>query len=291
MRICHLSDLHFGHHDTQLSASLAADLAAQAPGLVVVSGDFTQLGTAEEFEAASNFLQTLPAPVFAVPGNHDVPARNLVRRLLDPYGLYRRHIAPELEPFLAMDGVAIAGLKTSRRMQAGLNWAHGSISRAQLRRLGQRFEAAPPEALRIVVAHHPLMQPEGPVEKQMRLVRRADLALATFADLGVRLVLSGHFHLSYVRQHHQPGVVGEGMPTGLREAEAGSILVAQASSTISTRLRGHANAYNLIDIDSGRITVAVREWQGSAWTTRERAAAAPQPQAGAGVVRQPVVED
>ena len=58
------------------------------------------------------------------------------------------------------------------------------------------------------------------------------------------------------------------VPTGLREAGAGAILVAQASSTISTRLRGHANAYNLIDIESGQITVAVREWQRSAWTTR-----------------------
>lgn len=288
MRICHLSDLHFGHHDTRLSASLGADLEAQAPDLVVISGDFTQLGTEEEFETASAFLSTLPAPFFAVPGNHDVPARNLVRRFLDPYGLYRRHIATELEPFLAMDGVAIAGLKTSRRVQAGLNWAHGSISRGQLRRLGQRFEAAPPKALRIVVAHHPLMQPEGPVEKQMRLVRRADLALATFAELGVRLVLSGHFHLSYVRQH-QPGEIGEGMPTGLREAEAGAILVAQASSTISTRLRGHANAYNLIDIEDGRIAVAVREWQGSAWSTRERATA-PLTQASTAVQRQTIGE-
>lgn len=289
MRICHLSDLHFGHHDTQLSASLAADLAAQSPDLVVVSGDFTQLGTAEEFETAGAFLKTLTAPVFAVPGNHDVPARNLVRRLIDPYGLYRRHIAPELEPFLELDGVVIAGLKTSRRAQAGLNWAHGSISRGQLRRLAQRFNAASPEALRIVVAHHPLMQPEGPVEKQMRLVRRADLALSTFAELGVRLVLSGHFHLSYVRQH-QTGMVEEGMPTGLREAGAGAILVAQASSTISTRLRGHANAYNLIDIESGQITVAVREWQGSAWTTWERAAATPQLPDGTTVVRQPAAD-
>src|SRR5215213_10085128 len=115
MRIVHLSDLHFGHHDEVVAAGLAADLTGQLPDLVVVSGDFTQDGTRDEFALARAFLDTVAAPVFAVPGNHDVPARNLFRRFLAPYSLYRRFIAPEVEPFLEADGVAIAGVKTSRR--------------------------------------------------------------------------------------------------------------------------------------------------------------------------------
>jgi 3',5'-cyclic AMP phosphodiesterase CpdA len=283
MRICHLSDLHFGHHDAQLAGGLAADLSLQKPDLVIVSGDFTQLGTEEEFQAARTFLDTLPAPLFAVPGNHDVPARNLLQRFLDPYGLYRRYIHDDLEPYLALDGVAIAGIKTSRRFRAELNWAHGSISREQLARLEDRFASAPPDALRIVVAHHPLMQPEDAVMKPMRLVRRADRALETFSKLGVRLVLSGHFHLSYVRQHG-PGTIKEGTPTGLREADVAPILVAQASSTISTRLRGHSNGYNLIDIDKAKISVTVREWTEQRWTTKEKASAISEPSAPTTVV-------
>lgn len=283
MRICHLSDLHFGHHDAQLAGGLAADLTLQKPDLVIVSGDFTQLGTEEEFQDARDFLDTLPAPLFAVPGNHDVPARNLLRRFLDPYGLYRRYIHDDLEPYLVLDGVAIAGIKTSRRFRAELNWAHGSISREQLSRLEDRFADAPPDALRIIVAHHPLMQPDGPVMKPMRLVRRADQALETFSRLGVRLVLSGHFHLSYVRQHG-PKTAKEGAPTGLREADTAPILVAQASSTISTRLRGHSNAYNLIDIDKSRISVTVREWTAERWTTKEKASAISEPMAPTTVV-------
>jgi len=273
MRICHLSDLHFGRHDTNLASGLAADLGAQEPDLVVVSGDFTQVGSREEFEVARVFLDTLGSPLFAVPGNHDVPARNLVRRFIDPYGLYRRFIATELEPFVELDGVAIAGIKTSRRLRAGLNWAHGSISHSQLEALERKFERASPGALKIVVAHHPLMQPEGKVLKPMRLVRRADLALQTFSRLGVRLVLSGHFHLSYVRQHETPGTLKQGAPDGMRQSAVSPILVAQASSTISTRLRGEANGYNLVDIDNGRITVTVREWLEGRWTTREKASA------------------
>jgi 3',5'-cyclic AMP phosphodiesterase CpdA len=270
MRICHLSDLHFGHHDQSVADGLAEDVMAQSPQLVVVSGDFTQLGTEVEFAAARAFLDALRVPVFAVPGNHDVPAKNLLRRFLNPYGLYRRYIASDLEPFLELDGVAIAGIKTARRARAELNWAHGSISRSQLSALGARFDKASAGALRVVVAHHPLLQPEGDMAKPMRAVRRADLALETFAGLGVRLVLSGHFHLSYVRKHARSGVIAEGTPVGVRKAADLPILVAQASSTISTRLRGDANAYNLIDLTPRAISVIVREWRGTAWVTREQ---------------------
>lgn len=273
MRIAHLSDLHFGHHDVGIADGLAADISGQAPDLVVVSGDFAQDGSEDEFIAARAFLDTLPVPVFAVPGNHDVPAHNLVKRFLDPYGYYRRYIAEELEPFLEIDGVAIAGIKTSRRMRLELNWSHGSISHDQLEELEDRFSRVPDDAVKIVVAHHPLLEPEAPVAVPMRLVRRADLALETFARLGVRLVLSGHFHLSYVRRHEHRGEVREGTPTGPREAAIAPILVAQASSTISTRLRGEPNAYNLVDIESGIIIITVREWLGAGWVTREKASA------------------
>ena len=288
MRICHLSDLHFGHHDEQLAGGLAADLTSQSPDLVIVSGDFTQLGTEVEFRAARAFLDTLQTPFFAVPGNHDVPARNLLRRFIDPYGFYRRYIAAELEPTLDLGDIVVAGLKTSRRLRAELNWAHGSLSRAQLARLEERFSKSSPEALRIVVAHHPLMQPEGDVLKPMRIVRRADDALRTFSKLGVRLVLSGHFHLSYVRQHGGPTAVAEAAPQGLRQAARAPILVAQASSTISTRLRGDSNAYNLIDIDNGRITVTVREWRDGAWTTKEKVSATSEPVTAVGSVPEPL---
>src|SRR6218665_249623 len=154
MRICHLSDLHFGHHDTKLADGLAADVLSQNPDLVVVSGDFTQVGSEEEFRAARAFLDRLEKPVFTVPGNHDVPAHNLIRRFLDPYGLYRRFIAQDLEPVLHLGDVVIAGIRTSRRARFEANWAHGSISRAELRALAGRFAVTTPNALRIVVAHH-----------------------------------------------------------------------------------------------------------------------------------------
>lgn len=270
MKIVHISDLHFGHHDPELARGFARDINAQKPNLIVASGDFTQVGTKDEFEQAREFLDKLEAPVFAVPGNHDVPAVNFLRRFIDPYGLYKRYIADNLEPFLEMEGVALLGMRTSRRARLEWNWGHGTISRSQLEDLEERFSHASTNAVRVIVAHHPLLFPTEPMVQKTKRVKRADKALETFSQLGVRLVLSGHFHLSYVRKHEPRSAGREGQPSGLSKSTVAPVLVAQASSAISTRLRGEPNAYNLIDIGD-MITVTVREWRDDGWYTRDKA--------------------
>ena len=57
---------------------------------------------------------------------------------------------------------------------------------------------------------------------------------------------------------------------GVDRATAAPILVAQTSSTTSTRLRGHPNAYNLITFAGDKIEIDVREWRDGGWVTKER---------------------
>ena len=230
MRIAHLSDLHFGKHDEEL---------AKGPGSgsrwpVARSGG-GQLATSRSTAPPRNSRRRGPfsirwtLPFFARAGQSRHSAGKCHEAVRQPLtDSTSRYISTEVEPFLEMDGVALAGLRTSRRARLSFNWADGTISRDQLKALENRFAKSSPDAVRIIVAHHPLMHPEEPMAKPMRRVKRADLALATFARLGVRLVLSGHFHMSYVRRHDQGVEIAAGAPVGANEAAAAPVMVAQA---------------------------------------------------------------
>ena len=273
-RIAHISDLHFGRIDPAVVDGLIRSLSETRPDLVVASGDFTQRARHREFAAARAFLDRLPAPVFAVPGNHDLPAYNLLERVWNPYRRYRKYISPDLEPVWRDEEVGIVGIKSSRRVPLATTWAIGAIGRRQLERSLARLDAMPERLVRIVVVHHPLLLPESPAQplSKSSFTGGAARALAAFAEHRVQLVLSGHLHLSYSRRH-LPAAAGAPAMTlpdagaveikAAEPAPATGALIVQAASATSTRLRNEPNAYNLITIEHGRIEVEVHAWDGS----------------------------
>ena len=72
-RILHFSDTHFGTERKPVVEAALDLAAAQAPDLVVLSGDITQRARRRQFAAARAFIERLSLPVLAVPGNHDIP--------------------------------------------------------------------------------------------------------------------------------------------------------------------------------------------------------------------------
>ena len=247
-RLVHLSDLHFGAHDEGLVEDVAQKADALKPDLIVISGDFTQRARTEQFAEACEFLQQLRDKgheVLGVPGNHDVPLYDVLRRFLSPLTRYRRYIDETLCPFIELAGVAVLGINTARSM----TFKDGRISESQVDFIRETFARVDPDSVRVLVTHHPLFDiPVG--EGVERAVGRNELALDAIEEAGVDLLLAGHAHHASI--HSASDLV----------TRAGGALVIQAGTATSTRLREQKQSFNVIDIADGSVTLTVESWSG-----------------------------
>jgi 3',5'-cyclic AMP phosphodiesterase CpdA len=233
MRLAHLSDLHFGAAPKAAIEMLQDDLQRQGPDLVIVTGDLTQFGTHQEFQQARKFLDELDAHCMVVPGNHDVPSRSPLTRLLRPYARFRQHIDSTLEPQRIVGNTAIAGINSARRARLGWNWSLGSISRRQADRTVDFLQNAS-AAYRVVALHHPLIR-VGAGEASKSADGSGRLLQRLLAS-GVDLVLCGHSHRPLV--------------TELRDGTSDELatVIVQSSTGTSSRQRGHGNGYTLLEL-------------------------------------------
>ena len=97
---------------------------------------------------------------------------------------------------------------------------------------------APAAALKIVVAHHPLVWPREPALTGS--TRGGEAAAAALVRAGAHLFLSGHLHVM--------------RDTPLREGAAEALAV--TGGTLCTRLRGDPQGFNVIGVQDGRVTIA-----------------------------------
>ena len=224
-RIAHLSDIHFGANDPKIVQATEAWLIAQQPDLVIISGDFTQRARVDQFRAASAYINRLRAaglPLLVIPGNHDIPLYDIVRRFAAPLQRYKKFISNDLCPWFENDEVAVLGLNTAR----SLTVKDGRINRDQLDIIRDRFARVSSSKTRILVTHHPLFaMPIGTGGELSEAVGRHDRAVAAVCRAGVNIALAGHFHRTYAEAARK------------MVENAGGALIVQAGTATSTRLR------------------------------------------------------
>jgi 3',5'-cyclic AMP phosphodiesterase CpdA len=107
----------------------------------------------------------------------------------------------------------------------------------------------PPDTLKVVVTHHPFDLPESYGDRD--IVGRAEMVMREIADCGADLFLAGHIHVSHIGHTAERYKLGEGQ----------SALVVQAGTATSTRGRGEANSFNLIEFEHPRLIVKRLECQ------------------------------
>lgn len=233
-RLVHVSDLHFGRVRPELIPPLVATITLLAPDLVIISGDLTQRARKAQFRQAAALIAAFKCPVLTVPGNHDVPLWNVWFRVSRPYARYQRLIAEELEETVDLPGVSVLGVNSVDP----LAWQRGRFSSRRIARTVARLQAAS-GPVRVLVQHHPLVHPEG-ADKE--LARGAEAAARAFAAAGADLVLSGHLHFWSTRAM----APAPDLP---------AMILAEAGTGLSTRLRGAPNDFNLIETAPERIAV------------------------------------
>ncbi|HXG93709.1 MAG TPA: metallophosphoesterase family protein [Blastocatellia bacterium] len=235
--ILHFSDIHFGGAQApNWAEAILAEIKTIEPTVVAISGDLTQRARTSQFREARSFLDRISAPIVVVPGNHDVPLWNVFDRFLSPLEKYRRWITADLNPTYVDDDLFVMGLDTTRSFTIkGGRISSGDVEvvRARMCEVSNR--------LKVLVAHHPLVQPPGFEHEDT--VGGVERALRAFADCGIDVVLTGHLHQSHVSVH--------------AEAERGLLLV-QAGTAASLRGRGSErlkNSFNLIEVAELEIRV------------------------------------
>ena len=182
-------------HRGDVLARIVADLTAQAPDHIAVTGDLVNISLPGEYPTALAWLASLGAShdVTLVPGNHDIYVREAARLPQLHWSDYMRgdDSAMTAFPFLRRRGpLALIGLSTA--VPTAPFMATGRLGGGQLARLAKTLDRCAREGLfRVVMIHHPPIS--TPARRLKRLVDGPDFC-AVLARHGAELVIHGHDH-------------------------------------------------------------------------------------------------
>lgn len=226
---------HLRHRPEVLDAMLA-DIRANAPDHVIVSGDLVNIALPQEFVASAEWLKRVGQPqnVTVIPGNHDayveVPFADGLKHW-EPWMLGDDASAVSF-PFVRRRG-PVAFVMLSTAIPTIPFSAAGELGQQQLDKLDALLaDLQGKDLFRVVVLHHP---PEDYPTKRRKALRDRSAFRDVLARRGAELVLHGHQHHSHFG--HVTGPHGS-IP----------VLGTPSASMTMNSPKGEASKWNLFDV-------------------------------------------
>ena len=222
-------------HDRAVLEKVAADLKAQAPDHIAVTGDLANIALPDEFVHGRDWLFALGGPehVSLEPGNHDAYVPSGLEDAETEWAEYMcDDEGDDGFPYLRRRGpLALIGLSSA--VPTGWGMATGVLGPTQLDRFAELLATLGHEPVfRVVLIHHP---PVSDAHSH-KLLRDADALKRVIAAQGAELLLHGHDHLHMLNWLDGPG--------GVRVPAVGV-----PSASAAPGKAHNAAAYNLYRVD------------------------------------------
>ena len=183
------------YHRREVLDALVADIKAQRPDHIAVTGDLVNLGLEAEFAPSRAWLESVggAADVTVIPGNHDAYVRATRHHATAAWDDYLRGDeagSGTAFPFLRRRGpVALIGLSSA--VPTPPLMATGKLGRAQIEALDNILARLATEPLfRVLLVHHPLHS-----DSRVKRLTDSRKLHALLRKHGVELVLHGHDHI------------------------------------------------------------------------------------------------
>ncbi len=205
--IAQLSDTHLGEeHSPQAAANLREAVAminVRHPDAVILSGDIGE--NEKEREQVKMIIKDLSAPVYYVPGNHDVHNTNDLES-------YRKQFGPDYYRFqvkyvevLALDSELLGNYAKwgNWKTLPPLSPEMEAESQKMLTWLGRQAEKTKGKVV-IAVQHIPLFRDDNFPNSNVYWIVNAPYAqreMDLLHKLGVKHLLAGHWHVGRVFEH------------------------------------------------------------------------------------------
>ncbi|MDE2364958.1 MAG: metallophosphoesterase [Hyphomicrobiales bacterium] len=262
--LAHLSDLHLGPlarprardlagkrltgwinwersrahvHNMDVLDALIADIHAQKPDHVAVTGDLANIGLPDEFALARTVMEKIGSPenVSFTPGNHDAYTPSSLPHLARAFTPWTTSDAPTRAPYPYMrvrENVALIGLSSG--VPTAPFMASGRLGPAQRDALGRLLdEAGARKLIRVVMLHHPPHRLGASMGRGLTDARAFETLIARH---GAELIVHGHNHRLAVAH--------------LRSADRKPTpVVGVASASAAGGSRTHRAGYNLFRIE------------------------------------------